>query len=240
MNGRRTPVAIVGAGPAGLTLGLLLRRAGIESTILEARDRAYIERRMHGPARAGDRGAARRPRRRCAPAVRGPPPRHLRTAGTPGCTPSRRWSRTSSPIVSTRASRSSSRRGTCAFAASTPTARPSTTATRGRADAVLRHRRRLRRLPRCVPRSARRMSGCCCRRGRSRAGRLGVRGSSSPAEPGRRSVGHGSGASAGPAGVSSPSPSPPPRAGETIDPLATDETRDPSPSRPRDPRRRGR
>jgi p-hydroxybenzoate 3-monooxygenase len=39
-------VAIVGAGPAGLTLGLLLRRAGIESTILEARDRDYIERRM--------------------------------------------------------------------------------------------------------------------------------------------------------------------------------------------------
>ena len=59
-------MAIVGAGPAGLTLGLLLRRAGIESTILEARDRAYIERRMRAglleqctaAAGAGARGRA--------------------------------------------------------------------------------------------------------------------------------------------------------------------------------------
>ena len=35
----RTQVAIVGAGPAGLTLGQLLHRAGIETVILERRDR---------------------------------------------------------------------------------------------------------------------------------------------------------------------------------------------------------
>ena len=33
----RTQVAIIGAGPAGLTLGRLLERAGIEAVILEAR-----------------------------------------------------------------------------------------------------------------------------------------------------------------------------------------------------------
>jgi p-hydroxybenzoate 3-monooxygenase len=39
-------VAIIGAGPAGLTLGLLLRRSGIDSVILESRDRAYVEQRV--------------------------------------------------------------------------------------------------------------------------------------------------------------------------------------------------
>jgi p-hydroxybenzoate 3-monooxygenase len=42
----RTQIGIVGAGPAGLTLALLLARAGIESVILERRDRDYIERRV--------------------------------------------------------------------------------------------------------------------------------------------------------------------------------------------------
>ena len=42
----RTQVGIVGAGPAGLTLALLLQREGIESVILEARDRDYVERRV--------------------------------------------------------------------------------------------------------------------------------------------------------------------------------------------------
>jgi p-hydroxybenzoate 3-monooxygenase len=45
----RTQVAIVGAGPAGLTLGLLLEREGIECVILEDRSREHVERR----ARAG-------------------------------------------------------------------------------------------------------------------------------------------------------------------------------------------
>jgi p-hydroxybenzoate 3-monooxygenase len=42
----RTQVGIVGAGPAGLTLALLLHRRGIESVVLEARDRAYVEQRV--------------------------------------------------------------------------------------------------------------------------------------------------------------------------------------------------
>ena len=42
----RTQVGIVGAGPAGLMLSHLLHRAGIESVILENRDRDYIESRI--------------------------------------------------------------------------------------------------------------------------------------------------------------------------------------------------
>lgn len=43
---RSTQVGIVGAGPAGLMLSHLLHRAGIESVIVEQRDRAYIEARV--------------------------------------------------------------------------------------------------------------------------------------------------------------------------------------------------
>ncbi|WP_370946204.1 4-hydroxybenzoate 3-monooxygenase [Amycolatopsis sp. cg5] len=42
----RTQVGIVGAGPAGLVLAHLLHLEGIESVILEARDREYIRRRV--------------------------------------------------------------------------------------------------------------------------------------------------------------------------------------------------
>ena len=45
----RTTVGIIGAGPAGLTLALLLAQQGIPSVVLEARDRAYVE----GRVRAG-------------------------------------------------------------------------------------------------------------------------------------------------------------------------------------------
>jgi p-hydroxybenzoate 3-monooxygenase len=43
---RRTQVAIIGAGPAGLLLGQLLHRDGIEAVILEARSREYVEARI--------------------------------------------------------------------------------------------------------------------------------------------------------------------------------------------------
>jgi p-hydroxybenzoate 3-monooxygenase len=42
----RTQVGIVGAGPAGLTLGRLLELEGIESVILEDRSREYVEARI--------------------------------------------------------------------------------------------------------------------------------------------------------------------------------------------------
>jgi p-hydroxybenzoate 3-monooxygenase len=42
----RTPVGIIGAGPAGLMLSHLLHLAGIESVILENRSRSYIESRI--------------------------------------------------------------------------------------------------------------------------------------------------------------------------------------------------
>jgi p-hydroxybenzoate 3-monooxygenase len=43
---QRTQVAIVGAGPAGLFLSILLARAGIESIVLERRRRDYVENRI--------------------------------------------------------------------------------------------------------------------------------------------------------------------------------------------------
>ena len=45
----RTQVTIIGAGPAGLFLGHLLKQAGLDAVILERRDRDYVE----GRVRAG-------------------------------------------------------------------------------------------------------------------------------------------------------------------------------------------
>jgi p-hydroxybenzoate 3-monooxygenase len=45
----RTQVAIIGAGPAGMFLAHLLRRAGVESVVVERRSREYVE----GRVRAG-------------------------------------------------------------------------------------------------------------------------------------------------------------------------------------------
>ncbi|WP_435354799.1 4-hydroxybenzoate 3-monooxygenase [Emticicia sp. SJ17W-69] len=42
----KTQVGIIGAGPAGLTLSLLLAKFGIESIIIENRSRAYVEARV--------------------------------------------------------------------------------------------------------------------------------------------------------------------------------------------------
>src|SRR5438094_8898211 len=42
----RTQVGIVGAGPAGLMLAHLLHLQGIESVVLELRDRDYVEKRV--------------------------------------------------------------------------------------------------------------------------------------------------------------------------------------------------
>jgi p-hydroxybenzoate 3-monooxygenase len=43
---KRTQVGIVGAGPAGLLLGHLLHRLGVDSVILESKSRAYVEQRV--------------------------------------------------------------------------------------------------------------------------------------------------------------------------------------------------
>jgi p-hydroxybenzoate 3-monooxygenase len=46
VNTTRTQVAIVGAGPAGLTLAHLLHLEGIDSVVLEDRSREYVEARI--------------------------------------------------------------------------------------------------------------------------------------------------------------------------------------------------
>jgi len=46
MDGMRTEVAIVGAGPAGLLLSHLLAQDGIESVVVETRSREYVESRI--------------------------------------------------------------------------------------------------------------------------------------------------------------------------------------------------
>jgi p-hydroxybenzoate 3-monooxygenase len=46
MRAVRTQVGIIGAGPAGLVLGHLLHREGIETVVLESRDRGHVEARV--------------------------------------------------------------------------------------------------------------------------------------------------------------------------------------------------
>ncbi len=46
LSAERTQVGIIGGGPAGLTLALLLQREGIESVVLEDRSRHYVEQRV--------------------------------------------------------------------------------------------------------------------------------------------------------------------------------------------------
>jgi p-hydroxybenzoate 3-monooxygenase len=46
VTSERTQVAIIGAGPAGLLLGQLMQRHGIDAVILEARSRDYVEARI--------------------------------------------------------------------------------------------------------------------------------------------------------------------------------------------------
>jgi p-hydroxybenzoate 3-monooxygenase len=66
----RTQVAIIGAGPAGLMLGQLLQREGIDSVVFERRSREYVEKRVragvieHGIAQLiEDAGAGERMKR---------------------------------------------------------------------------------------------------------------------------------------------------------------------------------
>ena len=61
MTAERTQVAIIGAGPAGLMLAHILHRHGIDSIVIERRDRAYVERRLRaGVLEQGDRRSAAR------------------------------------------------------------------------------------------------------------------------------------------------------------------------------------
>lgn len=46
MTHTRTQIVIIGAGPAGLVLGRLLQMLGVDTVVLEARDRAYVEKRV--------------------------------------------------------------------------------------------------------------------------------------------------------------------------------------------------
>lgn len=74
MKELRTQVAIIGAGPAGLMLGQLLQRQGVDNIVLEHRSREYVEKRVragvleHGIAQLiVDAGAGERMKREGLP-----------------------------------------------------------------------------------------------------------------------------------------------------------------------------
>ena len=46
MKALNTQVGIIGAGPAGLSLALMLHQGGISSIILENKSRSYVENRV--------------------------------------------------------------------------------------------------------------------------------------------------------------------------------------------------
>lgn len=48
----RTQVAIVGAGPAGLLLGALLHKSGIDAVIIEQRSPSYVLSRIRAGVRS--------------------------------------------------------------------------------------------------------------------------------------------------------------------------------------------
>ena len=94
MPNSRTRVAIIGAGPAGLLLGIALERSGIDFVIVENRSREYaLVASASGSARAGVGRDPHRARRRRSARRRGTHPRrHL--PAVRGRAPSRRLQRT--------------------------------------------------------------------------------------------------------------------------------------------------
>ncbi len=70
---RRTQVAIIGGGPAGLLLSHLLHRDGIDSVVLERQTKAYVLKRIRaGVLEYGSVKVLRESRRRRADGPRGP------------------------------------------------------------------------------------------------------------------------------------------------------------------------
>ena len=69
---RRTQVAIIGGGPAGLLLSHLLHRDGIDSVVLERQTKAYVLKRIRaGVLEYGSVQVLRESRRRRADGPRG-------------------------------------------------------------------------------------------------------------------------------------------------------------------------
>ena len=88
MSPIRTQVAIIGSGPAGLLLGQLLHRAGIDAVILERRSREYVLSRIRAGVLEQERRPPRRSGRRGQVEDRGARPYRIELAFEPvviGC-----------------------------------------------------------------------------------------------------------------------------------------------------------